>query len=97
MPPAAVVALLVVLAGSLPSSPHLEFMTSWLRALCLHHGSVLQQASGARHASNGSADGAPALRAVQQAVSMLHEDLRTLAEDNLYTLRFLCAPSWEVV
>ena len=93
MPLAAVTTLLVVLAGLLPSSPHLEFMLSWLRALCLHHGNVLQNGGGAMHTGNDLARSAPALRAVQQAVTMLHEDIRTSAEENLYVLRFLCAPS----
>ena len=91
VPPSAVTMLLVVLAGSLPSSPHLEFMLSWLRALCLHHGDVLQSGGGAMHAGNASDKSAPALRTVQQAVTALHDDIRTSAEENLYMLRFLCS------
>jgi len=89
VPPPAVPTLLVELARLLSATPHLEFMLSWLRALCLHHGSALQN-GGSRSSASMSAC-APAFRAVQQAVTKLHDDIRTSTDENMYALRFLCA------
>ena len=81
--------LLVELARLLSATPHLEFMLSWLSALCLHHGSALQ--SGGNSSGAGMSACAPAFRTVQQAVTKLHDDIRTSTEENIYALRFLCA------
>ena len=92
IPVSAVTTLLVVLAQSLSSTPHFEFVLSWLRALCIHHGGALQSGSGSTSGSSSkSSSCAPALRAVQQAVTRLHDDLRMSTDENLYALRFLCA------
>ena len=91
IPPSAVTTMLVELARSLSATPHLEFMLSWLRALCLHHGSALQTSGGSGGASMSSC--APAFRTVQQAVTKLHDDIRTSTEENMYALRFFCAAS----
>lgn len=85
VPTATVVPLLTSLAGSLATSPHLEFMLAWLHALCMHHGNMLQV-----HGSGSHSAVMPALRAVQKSLFQVHEDISTACQTNVYTLRYLC-------
>lgn len=80
LPTASVPAMLPVLAQALASSPHLEFLLSWVQALCLRR-DVSQKGL--------AASCSPALRALQKVLGQMHDDLAGPTEDNLYTLQYL--------
>lgn len=82
LPAAVVPPLLGALAELLPQTPHVEHLVGWAKALCVRHGGAVQ----------GGAGGAlPALRALQKALTRLHEDLAETCEANLYSLQYLAA------
>ena len=56
---------------------------SWVKALCVRHGAAIQ--------SSGVGGALPALRALQKALTRLHEDLAATCEGNMYTLEYLCS------
>jgi periodic tryptophan protein 2 len=72
---------LAALAELVPQSPHLEHLLGWIQAVCIRHGDAVQR---------GGARSMPALRALQKAVGRVHEDLASICESNLYSLRYLC-------
>lgn len=82
VPAAVAPALLAALAELAPQTPHLEYILTWVQALCLRHGPAIQASPGAA---------LPALRGLQKALTRLHEDLSSTCESNLYTLDYLCA------
>jgi periodic tryptophan protein 2 len=73
--------LLGTLAEALPTTPHVEHVLSWVKALCSRHGMAMQSRAG---------EAAPALRALQKALAGLQEDLGSTVEANLYSLQYLC-------
>lgn len=102
LPPAFVPQVLTQLAEALSSSPHLEFLLTWVRAVCAAHGEALRAAASgavARGAAAGGGAGSavpssavmPALRALQKCLTRLHADLAHTCEGNAYTLDYLVA------
>lgn len=84
--------MLTQLAEALSSSPHLEFLLTWVRAICTAHGEQLRQAQQGGGGGGGSGSAvAPALRALQKGLGRLHADLASTCEGNLYTLDYLVA------
>jgi hypothetical protein len=98
--------LLSTLVELLDSSPHMEFLLCWVKALLVAHGPVLSAAAGGATAlraavAGGGSSGAGAaaaaagggvvstLRALQQVVGRLHQDLSATAEGNVYLLNYL--------
>lgn len=98
--------LLSTLVELLDSSPHMEFLLCWVKALLVAHGPVLAAAAGGATAlraavAGGGSSGAGAaaaaagggvvstLRALQQVVGRLHQDLSATAEGNVYLLNYL--------
>lgn len=98
--------LLSTLVELLESSPHMEFMLAWAKALLVAHGPVLAAAAGGATAlraavvvgGSTAADAAAAaagggvvstLRALQQVVGRLHQDISSTAEGNVYMLNYL--------
>ncbi len=72
--------MLTQLAELLASSPHVEFLLGWIKALCAVHSGQLQ----------GGANGSlPSLRMLQKVLNRLHGDLASACENNLYTLEYL--------
>ena len=83
VPSASVPQVLVALASYLADSPHLEFLLSWLRDICVRHGRSLQ--------NEKAAVIMPAIRSLQKVLGKTHEDLSAACDSNLYTLQYLCA------
>ena len=83
IPSASVAQVLVALASYLTDSPHLEFLLSWLKHICIRHGRTLQ--------NEKASVVMPAIRAMQRVLSKTHEDLSAACDSNLYTLQYLCA------
>jgi hypothetical protein len=98
--------LLSTIVELLDSSPHMEFLLCWVKALLVAHGPVLAAAAGGVTAlraavAGGGSSGAGAaaaaagggvvstLRALQQAIGRLHQDLSSTAEGNVYLLNYL--------
>jgi hypothetical protein len=98
--------LLSTIVELLDSSPHMEFLLCWVKALLVAHGPVLAAAAGGATAlraavAGGGSSGAgaaaaaagggvvSALRALQQAIGRLHQDLSSTAEGNVYLLDYL--------
>lgn len=98
--------LLSTIVQLLDSSPHMEFLLSWVKALLVAHGPVLAAAAGGATAlraavAGGGSSGAGAaaaaagggvvstLRALQQVIGRLHQDLSSTAEGNVYLLNYL--------
>ncbi|KAL4425513.1 hypothetical protein ABPG75_009529 [Micractinium tetrahymenae] len=77
--------LLAALGELIPQTPHIEYLLSWAKALCVRHGAAIQ-ASGA-----GGGSALPALRSLQKALTRLHEDLAATCEGNMYMLQYLCS------
>lgn len=105
-PPLFLQAVLAVLVELLGSSPHMEFLLCWAKAVLIAHGPALAAAAGGATAlraavvggGGGGASAAAAaagggvgavLRALQQAVGRLHQDLSSTAEGNVYLLNYL--------
>lgn len=82
LPAAVAPALLAALGEALPSTPHLEHVLGWVKAVCARHGAAIQAQPGAA---------APALRALQKGLAQLQEDLAATCESNLYSLEYLCS------
>lgn len=83
IPSAAVGQVLVALGAYLADSPHLEFLLSWLRMLCVRHSKTLQ--------NERALDIMPAIRSMQRVLGKTHQDLAVACESNQYTLQYLCA------
>ena len=102
VPSACLADMLTSLADLLAIAPHLEFIMSWVRAVCLHHATTLATAA---QSGNGTAVGiggslsspvgggvAPPMRALSRAVAKVHQDLTGAAERNMFALEYLCGP-----
>jgi periodic tryptophan protein 2 len=99
LPATAAPGMLETLAQLVPSSPHLEFLLKWVRALGLRHGVMLQQQQQQqymRHGGGGNngraaaaAAATPALRALQKTLTKVHEDLAAMCESNVYSLEYI--------
>lgn len=72
--------MLRFVAHSADETPHLEFNLRWIEALLSTHGRYFKESSG---------EFATELRAVQKAVDEIRNDLKRLAEKNMYTLEYL--------
>lgn len=72
--------LLRFVASATDETPHLEFNMRWIESLLSIHGRYLKDNSGTF---------APELRAIQRAVDEIRDDLKRLAENNLYSLEYL--------
>jgi periodic tryptophan protein 2 len=72
--------LLQFVASQTEESPHLEFSLLWIRAILDSHGQWIIDNRGMVEAE---------MQTVSQAVGRIREDLRKLADDNIYTLDFL--------
>ncbi|KAJ5689252.1 hypothetical protein N7462_003644 [Penicillium macrosclerotiorum] len=72
--------LLRFVAHAADETPHLEFNLLWIESLFSCHG---------RYFKDNSGTFAPELRAVQRAVDDIRENLKRLAEKNLYDLNYL--------
>ncbi|KAA6423408.1 MAG: WD40 repeat [Trebouxia sp. A1-2] len=83
VPSASVPQVLSALASYLADSPHLEFLLSWLRDICIKHGRSLQ--------NEKAAVIMPVIRSLQRVLSKTHEDLSAACDSNQYTLQYLCA------
>lgn len=83
VPSASVPQVLLALASYLADSPHLEFLLSWLRDICIKHGRSLQ--------NEKAAVIMPAIRSLQRVLSKTHEDLSAACDNNQYMLQYLCA------
>ncbi|DBA78910.1 hypothetical protein WJX77_008158 [Trebouxia sp. C0004] len=83
VPSASVPQVLLALASYLADSPHLEFLLSWLRDICIKHGRSLQ--------NEKAAVIMPAIRSLQRVLSKTHEDLSAACDSNQYMLQYLCA------
>lgn len=81
-PSAAVPTVLTALSEAMATSPHVEFLLTWVQALCLRQ-DVAQKGL--------QPSAAPALRGLQKVLSQLHDDLAGPCDDNLYTLRYIAA------
>ncbi|GMH38361.1 hypothetical protein BSKO_06245 [Bryopsis sp. KO-2023] len=80
LPDACVGAVLTILAETLRSSPHLEFLLTWAKSLCGSHGSSL---------TNPPSSTVAALKSMQRALTQLQADMAGMCESNLYTLEYL--------
>ncbi|EYU21608.1 hypothetical protein ABFS82_09G095600 [Erythranthe guttata] len=76
--------LVEALAELLEKCPHLEFVMQWSQELFKAHGDSIQQNS--RKLS-------PAMKSLQKAITMLHQDLADTCSSNEYMLRYLCSTS----
>ena len=83
IPSASVGQILVALGAYLADSPHLEFLLSWLRTVCIKHSKALQ--------NERALDIMPAIKAMQRVLGKTHQDLAAACESNQYTLQYLCA------
>ncbi|PRW59321.1 periodic tryptophan 2-like protein [Chlorella sorokiniana] len=81
LPPAVVPQLLTALGELLPATPHIEYLLSWAKPICVRHGAAIQ--------AGGSAAALPALRSLQKALTRLHEDLAATCEANQYALEYI--------
>lgn len=72
--------LLRFVALQTEESPHLEFCLLWIRAILDSHGQWVGD-------NRGSVDAE--MRTVSRAVGRIKDDLRRLADDNIYTLDYL--------
>ncbi|KAK2763079.1 hypothetical protein FQN54_009712 [Arachnomyces sp. PD_36] len=72
--------LLRFVATATDETPHLEFNMRWIESLLSIHGRYLKDNSGTF---------APELRAIQRAVDEIRDDLKRLAENNIYSLEYL--------
>ena len=79
VPSASVPQVLVALADL----PHLEFLLSWLRDICVRHGKSIQ--------NEKAAPLMLAIRSLQKVLGKTYEDLSAACDSNLYTLQYLCA------
>ena len=103
LPSSSAPGLLGILAELLPSSAHLEFLLKWVRAIGVRHGAALHMAqlnsTATRSITAGSSIGSaaphvnsnalPALRALQKALTKIHEGLAMTCESNIYALEYL--------
>ena len=72
--------LLQILGEMFPETPHIEHLLGWVLALCARHGDAIKKRP---------VEAMPALRAIGKSLSTLQEDIGSIAESNLYTLRYL--------
>ncbi|KAH8591439.1 periodic tryptophan protein-like protein 2 [Bisporella sp. PMI_857] len=72
--------LLRFVAIQAESSPHLEFCLLWIKAILESHGTWVSENRGTMEAE---------LRTVNRAVTKIKEELRRLAEENVYTIDYL--------
>ena len=97
VPSGALADMLTSLADLLTSAPHLEFMLTWVKALCVHHaptlGPAAQGSTSSKHTTPAALTGAvaPPLRALSKAITKIHEDLAVAADQNLFALAYLMA------
>lgn len=82
LPSASLGPVLESLAAALSSTPHLEFVLTWVRETCAAHGTAIME---------GSIK--PALRALHRAVADFHDQLIPVCDSNLYTLQYLVETS----
>ncbi|XP_021298575.1 periodic tryptophan protein 2 homolog [Herrania umbratica] len=76
--------LIEALADLLERCPHLEFVLCWCQELCQVHGNSIQQ---------NSRNLLPALKSLQKAITIIHQDLADTCASNEYMLRYLCSVS----
>ncbi|KMZ72694.1 Periodic tryptophan protein 2 [Zostera marina] len=81
IPPKYLQRLFESFADLLDSCPHLEFILQWSQEICKHHGSFIQQNSRSLIAS---------LRSLQNAITVLHQDLSDVCSSNQYYLKYVC-------
>jgi len=72
--------LLRFVALQTEESPHLEFCLLWIKAILTSHGQWVSDNRGTVEAE---------LRTVSRAVGRIRDELRRLADDNVYTLDYL--------
>lgn len=72
------------LIDCLGESPHVEFLLDWVKALLAAQGPMLQSAAGGPTAAS-----LPVMRALQQIVNRLHQDISTACESNVYMLDYV--------
>ena len=72
--------LLRFVAQTIDESPYLEFSLRWMQALLSVHGHYLKE-NASLYASE--------LRIVQKAITKVHKELATLADENVYTLDYV--------
>lgn len=80
LPTVYVARLLRFVAAQTEESPHMEFCLLWIKALIDKHGAWLT-------ANRGKVD--VELRVVSRAVSRMKDDIRRLADDNVYMVDYL--------
>ncbi|WEW56157.1 U3 snoRNP protein [Emydomyces testavorans] len=80
LPTVYITRLLRFVATAADETPHLEFNLLWIRALLSIHGRYIKDRSGSFAAE---------LRAVQRAVDGIRDDLKRLADKNMYALDYL--------
>lgn len=72
--------LLRFIASQAEESPHLEFCLLWIEAILVSHGQWVSDNRGSVEAE---------LRTVNRAVAKIRDELRRLAEENVYTIDYL--------
>ena len=81
LPPAAALRVMAPLAAALATTPHLQFVLRWIRALCERHGAAIEAAP--------RSESMPVLRAVQQGLQATTARLAPSVEQCLYKLSYL--------
>lgn len=81
VPPAVVPMLLSSLGELMEESPHVDHVLQWVKALCTRHGPSIQ---------GNSVANAPALRTLHRSLARLENDVMSMCQGNLYSLRYLC-------
>lgn len=79
--------LLRFVALQAEESPHLEFCLLWIQAILVSHGQWVSDNRGSVEAE---------LRTVNRAVTKIKDELRRIAEDNVYTIDYLLSQPREV-
>lgn len=72
--------LMQFVAKSMENSPHIEFYLQWCLQLLQSHGMHMEKHRGAFMR---------ALRAMHKTVQTRHDELKTICDDNKYTLEFI--------
>ncbi|XP_074285604.1 periodic tryptophan protein 2 [Silene latifolia] len=78
--------LIEALTELMEGCPFLEFILRWCQEIGKAHGLSIQQ---------NSRKLLPALKSLQKAITILHQDLAETCSSNEYTLRYLCSTSIE--
>ena len=79
--------LLRFVANQAEESPHLEFCLLWIQAILVSHGQWVSDNRGSIEAE---------LRTVNRAVAKIRDELRRLAEENVYTIDYLLTQPPEI-